>query len=165
LTEQEGKAGMGAFRRVEGGQAGPAALGILIPPGRRTFVILRPRALPWDLLLLRGGADGAFRELAHDEASAAAQSLYRALREAAGGPGRAEVVVERLAVAGCRVRATVGPFPLLACPRVPGQPYQALVCADQGAAQAVADALGAVLSPPEGVEQEVYFNTRFFDLP
>jgi hypothetical protein len=149
---------MGAFRRVEGEQAGPAALGILIPPSRRTFVILRPRALPWDLLLLRGADGSAFRELAHDEASAAAQALYRALRES----GEAEVVVERLAGAGCRVRARVGPFPFLACTRVPGQPYQPLVCPEDDA-RAAADALGATLAPPDGVEQEVYFNTRFFD--
>ncbi len=34
---------MGSFRRVEGEEAGPDALGILVPPGKRTFVILRPR--------------------------------------------------------------------------------------------------------------------------
>lgn len=150
---------MGAFRRVEAETAGPQALGILIPPSRRTFVILRPRGLPWDLLLLRSADGVAFWELAHDEASAAAQSLYRALRESAHS---GKVTVEQVA-AGCRVRATVGPFPLLACPRLPGQPYQPLVCADPGAAQAAADALSAVLFPPAGVEQELYFNTRFFD--
>src|SRR5262249_13245908 len=108
--------GMGAFRRVEGEQAGPAALGILVPPGRGTFLIVRPRALPWDLLWLRG--DGpAFRELAHDEASAAAQALYATLRR-----GEARVAPAQAAGEGFWLRVTVGPFTLLACPRTPGRP-------------------------------------------
>jgi hypothetical protein len=147
---------MSAFRRVEGEQAGPRALGILVPPGRRTFVILRPRALPWDLLLLRDAAGTAFRELAHDEASAAAQALYRALRE---GAAAIEAVP---GAAGCRLRATLGPLPLLACPREPGKPYRPLVCPEPDA-RAAAAALAAILCPAEGAEQELYFNTRFFD--
>jgi hypothetical protein len=151
---------MGAFRRVEGEQAGPSALGILIPPSRRTFVILRPRALPWDLLLLRDPAGTAFHELAHDEASAAAQSIYRALREwSAGGEGRVEVLPDE---GGSRLLARVGPFALLACPRLPGQPYRPLRC-HESEARAAASAVGAVLHPPEGTEQELYFNTRFFE--
>ena len=41
---------MPAFRRVEPHQAGARALGILVPPGPKTVVILRPRGLDWDLL-------------------------------------------------------------------------------------------------------------------
>src|SRR5262245_63950954 len=98
---------MGSFRRVEAEQAGPAALGILIPPSRRTFVILRPRALPWDLLLCHGADDLGFRDLSHDEASAAAQGVYRALRE-----GAAVEVVAR--PDGFAVRLTAGPYVLIA---------------------------------------------------
>jgi hypothetical protein len=154
---------MGAFRRVEGEQAGPAALGILIPPGRRTFVILRPRALPWDLLLLRDPGGTAFSELAHDEASAAAQALFRALRDGSAG-GRAptlEVLPE--GQGDFRLLASVGPFALLACPRVPGQPYRPLRCRESEA-RAAAAALAGVLHPAEGAEQELYFNTRFFQV-
>ncbi len=145
---------MAAFRRVEADRAGPGALGILVPPSRRTFVILRPRALPWDLVLVRdaGGAD--FRDLAHDEASATAQAIYRGLREGAVG---VEVV---LFPEGCWLRATVGPFELLACPRLPGLPYQPLVC-EEADARAHAGALEPILRPVG--EQELYFNTRFFD--
>jgi hypothetical protein len=155
---------MGSFRRVEGEQAGSFALGILIPPSRRTFVILRPRSLPWDLLLCRGVDDLAFRDLAHDEASAAAQSLFRALREwAAGGHGAIEAVAGPDG-AGHRLRITIGSFVLVVCPRVPGQPYASAICTEDEARHA-RHALIGLLCPPEGVEQEVYFNTRFFERP
>ena len=145
---------MGVFRKVEAEKAGPQALGILIPPGRRTFVILRPRGLGWDLLLCRD--DLTFRELAHDEASAAAQAIYRAL-----GQAEAEVLPGE---AGWRVRVTIGPFALVACARVPGRPYAALHCGEAEAREIAARMLRAV-SPPEGAEQEVYFNVRFFERP
>jgi hypothetical protein len=154
---------MGSFRRVDGGDAGPRALGILVPPARRTFLILRPRALSWDLLLLRQPGSRAFRQLAHDEASFAAQGAYRALGEwSAGGEGRVEVVADPQGP-GFWVRATLGALSFAACPRVPGQPYQPLVCAEYETARTAALALAGVLHPPEGAEQEVYFNTRFFE--
>jgi hypothetical protein len=151
---------MGAFRRVEPEQAGPGALGILVPPGKRTFVILRPRALPWDLLVLRDPEGPAFHDLAHDEATFAAQTLYRALCEwAGGGPGLVEALPDP---AGFRLRATVGPFALLACPRRPGRPYEPLVCPPAEANAAVRD-LTAALRPEGPAEQEVYFNSRHFE--
>jgi hypothetical protein len=149
---------MGTFRRVEGEQAGSGALGILVPPARRTFVILRPRALPLDLVLLREGGDTAFRELAHDEASAAAQALWRALRDGA-------VAVEVRAESEgpiCRLVAEVGPFALVACLRQPGQPYRPFAGAE-AEARHLGAALATVLAPPEGGEQELYFNTRCFE--
>jgi hypothetical protein len=155
---------MGSFRRVEGEQAGPTALGILIPPSRRTFVILRPRSLPWDLLLCRGADDLSFRELEHDEASAAALLLFRALCTwAAGGPGSVEVVA-RADDTSRRLRVKIGPFVLAVCRRVPGQPYAVLIC-DEDEALRARQALTGLLCPTEGVEQEAYFNTRFFERP
>jgi hypothetical protein len=149
---------MGSFRRVEGEQAGPDALGILIPPARRTFVIFRPRNLPWDLLLI-DSKDLKFRELSHDEASAAAQGLYRALRDcAAGGPGSIEMIFTQ---DGFWLRVLLGPFALLVCLRQPGQPYVPLVCSEVDAHDA-ASRLWDVIRPPGTTEQEVYFNTRFF---
>ena len=139
--------GMGSFRRVDAEQAGPTALGILIPPARRTFVILRPRALPFDLLLCRGPDDPTFNALTHDEASAAAQALYRGLRE---GLARVE--------AGVHLRAHVGPLSFVACARVEGQPYTPL-----SPDPAEAEVLVGYLRPAG--EQEVYFNTRFFERP
>jgi hypothetical protein len=153
---------MGSFRRVEAEQAGVDALGILIPPARRTFVILRPRALPWDLLLARGSDDLGFRDLSHDEASAAAQGLFRALREGTAGEAASIDVVGT--GNGWRLVARVGPFVLVVCVRAPGQPYAALVCAEADA-RAAAERLQAVLRPGSDSEQEIYFNTRFFERP
>ena len=145
---------MGTFRKVDAEQAGAEALGILIPPARRTFVILRPRGLPWDLLLCRGD-EPVFREMGHDEASAAAQALYRALRDGA----TAEAVARP---DGCWLRVTAGPFELLACERRPGQPYAVLTYA-AGEAETAVESLRRVVCPPEGAEQELYFNVRFFE--
>ena len=79
---------MSAFRCVEARDAGPTALGVLAPPGRRTHLILRPRALPWDLVLLQPGHSSVFHELDRDEATAAGAEIARALEEwAAGGSG------------------------------------------------------------------------------
>jgi hypothetical protein len=148
---------MGSFRRIEADAAGPTALGILIPPSRRTFVILRPRGLSWDLLLSRGGDDPTFRDLAHDEASAVAQSLFGGLRRGA----TVEAVPHG---GGFLVRSVIGPFVLIACSRRPGQPYAPLICGGEEA-RAATERLTSILCPPDGVEQELYFNVRFFERP
>ena len=137
---------MGTFRRVEAEQAGPSALGTLVPPGKRTFLILRPRALPWDAVLCRGAEDSTFVQMSHDEASAAAQGLYRALknRDEVRFPPRDDLLI------------LVGPFALAVCERRPGQPYAPL--ADDPSAL---ERLRAVLCPAG--EQEVYFNVRHFE--
>ena len=67
------------LRRVEDHHAGPSALGILVPPGRRTFLIVRPRSLPWDLLLLRPDSATAFHELYREQAGRIAEALYEEL--------------------------------------------------------------------------------------
>jgi hypothetical protein len=152
---------MSAFRRVEDGQAGPDALGILVPPGRKTFLILRPRSLACDLLLLAVSGLAAFRELHRDEAAQGAQAVYRALEAwSSGRPGIVEVVPR--GEGGFFVRASFGGFAFLACSRQPGQPYQPLLCSEIEGAGRVARAIAAVLCPPAGGEQEVYFNTRNF---
>ncbi|HWG41821.1 MAG TPA: hypothetical protein VN688_03475 [Gemmataceae bacterium] len=148
------------LRRVEDHQAGPSALGILVPPGRRTFLILRPRSLSWDLLLLRPDAVSAFRELHRDEANTLAQELSQALtsesetsrvEEVAGPDGR-----------GIWLRIRVGVFALLVCGRQPGQPYQPLVFADAETAWAAAGQLRDILCPSGDIVQEVYLNTHHF---
>lgn len=148
---------MSPLRRVLGDRAGPAAVGILVPPGPRTVVILRPRALAWDLLLAR---EDVFREIESHESEAIVQGLARALEDwIGGGPGRVEVVH---APSGYGVRAELGAYPLIACPRVPGQPYQPVVFPRAEDARSAAAHIGTALCPPAGSQQELYFNTRHF---
>lgn len=138
---------MGGFRRVEADQAGPAALGILIPPGARTLVVLRPRGLAIDAVLCRRD-DLQFVHLSHDEASAAAQALYRGLQ--AG-----HVTVHNTAG---RLLVALPNLALVVCPRQPGQPYQPLEGTE---AERWSVPLTELLHPTG--DQEVYFNTRFFE--
>jgi hypothetical protein len=146
------------LRRVEDRRAGPAALGILAPPGRRTFLILRPRALSWDLLLLRD--DGAaFAELSREQAQASAHCLLGALEdEADGDPFEAAF----LPGGGCWLRVRVRSYRFVVCARAPGQAYRPLAFADAAAAEAAAERLAPLLFPPAGAEQEVYLNAHHF---
>jgi hypothetical protein len=149
-----------SLRHVSGEQAGPTAVGILLPPGARTVLIVRPRALSWDLLLVQGVASASFRELIAHEAAAVAHDFYRALEAwNSGGPGHVAAVAT--GTGGYLVWADVGDFALVACERLPGQPYRPAVFAAEEARQA-ASLLGAALRPPPPAQQEVYFNTRHF---
>jgi hypothetical protein len=153
---------MSAFRRVEGKEAGPTALGVLAPPGRRTYLILRPRAWPWDLVLLRPADASVFHEMDRDEATATGEGLARALEAwSVGGPGRVETAAAPQGP-GSWLRVHVGPYTLLLCPRTPGRPYEAERFADDDAARAAAANLTPILRPPPGAQQELYFNTRHF---
>jgi hypothetical protein len=145
------------LRRVDDDQAGPAALGILVPPARRTFLILRPRSLPWDLVLLRAAEGKQFRDMNRDEAQVVPAAVFRALTR---GGGWVEEVPSPEG-GGHWLRARIGAYALLVCPRLPGQPYQPLAFVDLEAARAAAQ-LAVILFPPPGVEQECYFNTSHF---
>ncbi|MHB1426546.1 MAG: SPOR domain-containing protein [Gemmataceae bacterium] len=150
------------LRRVEGHRASPSALGILTPPGWRTFLILRPRALSWDLLLLRPDSVNTFREMPRAEADRLADELLQALGHWSEG---ASGHVEEIACpeeGGFWVRVRVGPFALLVCGRQPGQPYQPLTFPDAETALTAAAQLRGILRPPANVEQEVYLNTHHF---
>ncbi|MBV9122335.1 MAG: hypothetical protein JO112_03105 [Planctomycetes bacterium] len=162
---------MVSFRRVEGEQAGPEALGILVPPGRRTLVVLRPRSLDFDLLLLRDGQDLVFWEAGRGEATHLALKLRRVLEEGArGGNGDAATpsrgsfleTISQPAPDGYQLLAKMGVFRLLACRRVPGQPYQPMLFATAGEARDAAERLAHILCPRPEVAQELYFNTKNF---
>ena len=152
---------MSPFRRVAGDKAGPTALGILIPPGPRTLVLVRPRALDWDLLLLQPGADG-FWEMPRGEAAALAPEVQRSLEAAAADGGGRMELIPQASGAGYWVRAAVGRFTWLVCRRRPGQAYQAMTFATETDARAAAERLAAVLCPAAGGAQEIYFNTLHF---
>ena len=154
------------LRLVEDADAGSDAVGILVPPGKRTVVILRPRALIWDLLLTEEAlahAGSPFRELTQTEACAAARGVFDGLKEwFSGGPGGMEVQSSP-AGAGYWVRARTGPITLLACLRIPGQPYRPLHFKSAMDARETAATLATVLFPTADREQEIYFNTRHFN--
>lgn len=152
------------LRRVEDVDADPNALGILVPPGRRTVLIVRPRALIWDMLLTRQGVhtDSPFRQMNQQEAAEAARGLFHALEDwYSGGPGAMQTLFCPSGESYW-VGATLGPFNLLACPRIPGQPYRPMHFRSEAQASEAADALASVLFPSCDRDQEVYFNTRHF---
>jgi hypothetical protein len=156
---------MNGFHLVPAAQAGPDALGILVPPGRRTVLIVRPRALPWDLLVVRAdrrsGLTTTFRDFGREEAAAAAEGLYAALQRWAAGAVVGQVETTR-GEEGWLVRLQLDVFPLVACLRRAGQPYQPMVFRSADAAAAAAEALTGVLHPASDAGREVYFNDRHF---
>jgi hypothetical protein len=158
---------MGALRRVEAVDAGPKALGILIPPGHKTLLIVRPRSLIWDMILMqpqqRISLQTPFWELAAREAAEAASGLFHALEAwgAGTGPGRLEAVSSANGQSH-QVQAEIGSFALIACLRRPGEAYWPVSYATRAEATEVADALRAILHPAADAVQEVYFNTRHF---
>ncbi len=156
---------MAILRRVDGRQAGAAAVGILIPPGPRTVLIVRLRGLPLDLLLTRSGEGGEkgtpFLHLDADDAPVMAEGLARALaRWVEGGPGGVEEAVAPDGQ-GYWVQARLGAFPLVACPREPGRPYRPAAFATPEEAARTAAAITRALRPEDG-RPEVYVNDRHF---
>jgi hypothetical protein len=156
---------MAALRRVFANQAGPTALGILVPPGRRTAVVVRPRSLPWDLLMIDDRDTSSiirFRDFAREEAEAAAEAFAQALDECtAGCAGRIEIIPAPGSAGQC-LRVDVGRFCLIACPRMAGQAYRPMVFASADAASDAARALREILQPSPKASQELYFNWRHF---
>ncbi|MGE3804931.1 MAG: hypothetical protein AB7K24_09695 [Gemmataceae bacterium] len=151
---------MSGFVRVEGKQAGPEAVGVLVPPGRRTMVIVRPRALDWDLLPLgpeQAGKPFPLWEVSHLEAAPLAASICDALESANGL--RVEPIGTPL---GYQIRASVGRFVLIVCDRVPGQPYQPSHFEKVSRAQEVADLVLASLNPSAASPGQLYLNTQNF---
>jgi hypothetical protein len=154
---------MAALRRVADDRAGPEAVGILLPPGKRTVLIVRPRVVEWDLVLVEGVAGSSFRELTREEAPRVADEFYRALeRWCGGGPGTVQAVActDR---PGYQLWLDIEDYAMVACGRVPGQPYRPLVIGDEQAARIAAARIAAALRPPANGEREVYCNTRHFE--
>jgi len=154
------------FRQMEASEAGPDALGILLPPGRRTLVLLRPRSLEWDLVPIRpDGIEGPqtfFWEVDREEGTNLVSELYFGLEQwAAGGLGRVEPVPAP-GGKGYQVRAGIGRFVLIACDRVPGQAYKPAVFDTVSAALSAAERITTVLRPSPSAIQEIYFNTENF---
>lgn len=155
---------MPTFRRVEDNRAGPSALGILVPPGQRTLVILRPRALEWDLLPVRPdqGVGSAFCDFARDDAATLARKVQRALEQGAAGGTSKATVVANSAGAGFLAGIPVSGFMWIVCQRAPGRPYQPLIFSSRNDAQIAVDRVTPILCPQADANQEYYFNTQNF---
>jgi hypothetical protein len=111
-------------------------------------------------VLTRSAANPALRELNQDEGREAARALFDALLKwSEGGSGNAAPAAFE---AGCLVWIDAGDFSLVACERRPGQPYRPMVFVNEADARQAAAAIAAVLHPPAGIEQELYFNVRHF---
>lgn len=151
---------MAVFRRVEDRRAGPDALGILVPPGARTFVILRPRALDWDLIPLEEGERPTFCAFDRDDAAALARRLHRALEDASTRDVRSAAIL--LVPDGFLASLRALGMRWVACPRVPGRVYRPCVFPSRDDAMAAIDRLLPYLCPEPGADQEYYFNTQNF---
>src|SRR5687768_2068590 len=127
--------------RVDAQQAGPEALGILVPPGPRTVVILRPRTLAWDLVPVRWNGDPAsapeFCSFGRDEAAAVARRLGQFLENC---DARGFSPVETLGHAGAfQIWIRGEELCWLVCARAPGSSYRPLVLAELTEAQHAAE--------------------------
>jgi hypothetical protein len=152
------------FRRIEPRQAGPAALGILVPPGLRTLVILRPRGLPWDLLPARwdGARAPVFCTFSRDEAAGVARRLHKALEEAVAlGVCPLQTIADPQG-ATYQVWMRTDEFVWIVCQRAPGKSYQPALFTDRDEASRHAEQLAPIFWPAADVEQEYYFNTQHF---
>ena len=154
------------FLRVEPQHAGPSALGVLVPHGAKTLVIVRPRALPWDLLPARWDGDhGQPPQLCvftRDEAASIARRLVKALEAAVAQN------VNPLESFGDAQQQTCGfwlradEFVWIVCRRAQGEAYQPMTFASPEEAASAAEKLAAVVWPAVNVTQEYYFNTQNF---
>jgi hypothetical protein len=152
--------------RVDPQHAGPNALGILVPHGAKTPVIVRPRALTWDLLPAHWDGDSGhpphFCVFTRDEAAAVARRLITALATAIE-QGVNPVQTFGDANGAClQIWLRTDEFVWIVCRRAPGLAYQPLVFATQEDATHEAEKLATIVWPAADVKQEYYFNTQNF---
>jgi hypothetical protein len=152
------------FTRVDAKHAGPTALGILVPPGVKTLVIVRPRALTWDLLPARWDGDRThapeFCVFTRDEAAGVARRLVTAL-EAAVVSGVCPVQTFG-AHDALQIWLRKDEFVWIVSERVSGQAYQPLVLASADEATREAERLIPFVWPAPDSSQKYYFNTQNF---
>ncbi len=157
---------MSPFQQIEASRASSSALGILMPLGSRTLVILRPRSLDWDLVPVRPDGEPdqrtLFWEISREQGAPLASELHRNLEDwAGGGLGRVEPVPAP-GGKGYHVRVGLGRFVLVACGRIPGIPYKPAVFDSVSKALTASERIASVLCPAADEIQEIYFNTDSF---
>ena len=154
------------FTRVEPQHAGPNALGILVPPGTKTLVIVRPRALERDLLPARWDGDAAhppqFCRFSRDEAANVARRFVKELEAAVTqgvNPVESFGDAQRQRL---QIWLRTDEFVWIMCKRTQGQLVEPIVLASPEEAAQEADRLAGLLWPASDVNQEYYFNTQNF---
>lgn len=152
------------FCRVDPKHAGPRALGILVPHGATTLVVLRPRALSWDLLPARWDGDAGqppqFCQFPREEAAGIARRLIPSL-ETAVTQGNNPV---QTFGNGTQFQIWLRTEELvwIVCRRALGQSYQPLILPDQDEATREGEKIAAIVWPLPESRQEYYFNTQNF---
>jgi hypothetical protein len=152
------------LRRVDARLATAVAVGILVPPGPRTFVVVRPRGMTWDLLPVRWDGDPklppAFASFDRDEAAHVARQLAKTLEERdAAGDCPLETLGHEPAF---QVWLRDAALNWLLCERIPGQAYRPLIFPTLAAAQSAAGVLMPFVHPGPRRVQDYYFNTQNF---
>jgi len=154
------------FVRVEPQHAGPNALGVLIPHGAKTLVIVRPRALPWDLLPARWDGDRAqppqFCVFTRDEAAIIARRFIKALEAAVAQNVNPLESFGDAQQQTCGIWLRADEFVWIVCRRAQGETYQPMTFASTDEATSAGEKLAAVVLPAADVTQEYYFNTQKF---
>ena len=157
---------MPVFRRVDAQRAGAAALGILVPPGEKTLVILRPRGLEWDLLpaLWEGDAGAApvFCRFDRDEAALVARRVQKCLEESVlSGTNPVETFGNSVGKE-FQVWVRSREFVWILCRRRAGLPYEPLVFGSHEEAVSAGRRITPFVHPTADADQEYYFNTQNF---
>lgn len=153
------------FRKVDARFAGSTALGILVPMGAKTLVVLRPRSLPWDFVpTLCDAATGAtaFPLFSREQAAIEARRVLKSLEASALAAASPVETACDTAETCFQVRIRTDAFVWLACHRAPGQSFRPIVFTCRAEAEAAAKQTEAIFFPTSDEVQDIYFNTQNF---
>lgn len=154
------------FARIDAKNAGSQSLGILVPQGAKTLVIVRPRSLAWDLLPARWDGDSGkppqFCVFSRDEAAAVARRLVTFL-ESAAKAGACPLESFGDAQAGrVQIWLRTDEFVWIVCKRAPGEAYQPMLFTSFDELSYAEEMIATYVWPAPGWTQEYYFNTQHF---
>ena len=152
------------FQRVDLKHANATALGILVPQGAKTLVIVRPRALTFDMLPARWDGERGhapqFCAFTRDEAAQVARRLIAALEAANANP------VQTFGDGDCfQVWLRTAEHVWIVCRRAPREAYQPILFATHAEAVCEAEKLSAYVWPAADASQQYYVNTQRLSEP
>lgn len=154
------------FTRIDPTKAGSKSLGILVPQGAKTLVIVRPRALSWDLLAATWPGDPGkapqFCAFTRDEAASVARRFVAALEAAVTAGVNPLETFGDAQTKRLQIWLRTDEFVWIACRRAPGTAYQPMFFPSPEEAEREAEQIAAYVWPAPDATQEVYFNTQNF---